>query len=149
MLMKKKLKLTIELVPESSWHNNLRSLLPASAWDALRKKVLADYNNACALCGASGSLHCHEVWNYDDAKLVQTLTGCIALCALCHAVKHMGFSEMRSQDKKVEQIIVHFMAVNGCDRKMFEDHRREAFRVFEERSKHAWQVAIGDRIIPV
>jgi hypothetical protein len=147
--MKKKLKLTMELVPESSWHNNLRSLLPAAAWDSLRKKVLTDYNNACALCGAAGALHCHEVWEYDDVKQVQTLTGCMALCPLCHAVKHVGFSEMRSTDVRMEQIIAHFMRINKCDRKTFEVHRREAFKVFEERSKHVWQVAIGDRIIPL
>ena len=139
----------MELVPESSWHNNLRSLLPATAWDSLRKKVLTDYNNACALCGAAGALHCHEVWEYDDVKQVQTLTGCMALCPLCHAVKHVGFSEMRSTDVRMEQIIAHFMRINKCDRKTFEVHRREAFKVFEERSKHVWQVAIGDRIIPL
>lgn len=147
--MKTKLKLTIELVPETSWHNNLRSLLPKSAWETLRKKVLADYKNVCGICGAAGTLHCHEIWNYDDAKQVQTLTGCIALCPLCHAIKHMGLSELRSGEAKREKIIAHFMVVNTCDRKIFEDHRREAFKLFEERSKHRWQAFIGDRIIPV
>lgn len=144
-----KLKLTIELVPETSWHNNLRSLLPAVAWETLRKKVLADYGNACGICRIAGSLHCHEVWEYDDLKQVQTLTGCMALCPLCHAVKHLGFTEMRSKDVRLEQIITHFMRVNGCDRKTFETHRRDAFKEWEERSKHHWQVAIGDRIIPL
>lgn len=147
--MKKKLKLTIELVPETSWHNNLRSLLPISAWETLRKKVLADYRNVCGICGASGSLHCHEMWEYDNEKHTQSLRGCMALCGLCHAVKHLGLSEMRWDDGALDRLTAHFMRINRCDRKTFEDHRREAFRVFEERSKHSWQVAIGDRIIPV
>jgi hypothetical protein len=69
-------KLTVELVPETSWYSNLRSELTEEQWDTVRRRcyVAADYR--CEVCGGRGPkwpVECHEVWSYDDLEHVQTL----------------------------------------------------------------------------
>jgi hypothetical protein len=140
-----RLRLTIELVPATAWGANLRDVLTRQGWDALRRHVFAQFGNRCAICGAGGRLHCHEVWRYDDARHVQTLEGCLALCALCHHVKHLGMAHTLAEQGKLdyERVVRHFMEVNGCDRATFERHRAAAFAQFEERSRHEWTTDFG------
>src|SRR3989344_8527269 len=79
--MTKKLKLTIDLVPASSWNQNLRSLLKPKMWENLRKETYKKYKFRCAFCKSQGRLHAHEVWDYDDKNYVQKLVNIIALCS--------------------------------------------------------------------
>lgn len=145
----KEFKLIIELVPATSWYNNLRNAIPKTTWDTIRRNVYAQYNYRCSICRASGMVHCHEKWEYDDKKYVQKLIGFIALCPLCHWVKHIGLAGIRAREGKLnfEQIIQHFMNVNNCNRKAFEEHRDDTFKKWQERSKHLWKLEI-DRIYP-
>jgi hypothetical protein len=139
------LRLTIELVPATCWHANLRDILTPAGWGTLRRRVLVAFGNRCAICGASGRLHCHEVWRYDDAAHIQTLDGCLALCSLCHHVKHLGMASRLAAQGKLdyERIVAHFLRVNGCDRATFERHRAAAFALFEQRSRHEWTTDFG------
>ncbi len=134
------LRLTIELVPASCWYTNLRKVLPREAWDRVRRSVYAACDYRCAICGASGKLHCHEVWSYDDATHIQRLEGFQALCEQCHHVKHLGHAGVLASQGKFDydQIVAHFLRVNGCDRATFERRRRTAFAQWEERSRHEW-----------
>jgi 5-methylcytosine-specific restriction endonuclease McrA len=91
------LRLSIELVPATCWQANARDLLPRASWDRLRREVYAASNYQCAICGAAGRLHCHEVWRYDDASHIQHLDGFVALCAWCHHVKHIGLARLSRQ----------------------------------------------------
>jgi len=136
------LKLVIELIPETSWYNNLRSLLPPDAWHTLRKKVLETSGNKCSICHASGYLHCHEVWRYDDEQYIQQLVAITPLCEMCHAVKHIGHTKTKTKEF-YEETVAHFMKINGCNRMTFEQHKNEAFTLWEERSKHEWRIDIG------
>lgn len=147
--MNHSLKLTIELVPSTSWYNNLRSLMPKEKWDVLRKKVYADFGYRCGICGVTGELHAHEIWKYDDVNHVQSLMGLIALCKMCHAVKHLGRTELKEQEEgiQMEEVIAHFMKINKCTKTEFEAHRKEAFRIWEERSKHQWQIKINEFLV--
>lgn len=140
-----RLKLMIELVPESAWGNNLRTILRKSVWEKLRKSIYAAYGNRCGICGATGRLNCHEVWAYDDRNHIQTLRGFIALCEWCHHVKHIGLTQLLAEQGKIdfERVVQHFMTVNDCDRETFEEHRRVAFHVFHERSRHEWRINYG------
>lgn len=140
------IKLTIELVPETSWHNNLRSLMGKDAWNTLRKKVYKDYSYKCGICGAKGKLDCHEVWEYDVTSHIQKLVGLIPLCELCHSVKHIGLSELRAAkgEFNLEKLVTHFMKVNKCNREIFEKHKEEALRLFNERSKSNWTLKVGE-----
>lgn len=139
------LRLTIEMVPKTSWYENLRKLLPKSEWDRLRKSVYAQYDHRCAICYSEGRLHCHELWLYDDTRHIQKLVGFVALCPLCHQVKHLGFATMMAESGRLdfERVVQHFMRVNRCSRADFEVFKENAFRQWEERSQHPWQVDIA------
>jgi hypothetical protein len=71
--------------------------------------------------------------------------GFIALCDLCHHVKHIGLAGILAKQGKLdyELVVKHFMMVNSCDRKTFEEHKNEAFRQWGERSQHEWHVDLG------
>ena len=47
-------KLKFELVPDGCWHSNLRAVLSASAWNAVRREVYARAGGKCEICGRSG-----------------------------------------------------------------------------------------------
>lgn len=139
------MKLFIELVPSTSWYNNLRKALPKEEWDRIRKKCYANAGFKCEICGAKGMLNCHEIWKYDDAKHIQKLEGFVALCELCHHIKHIGLSNILASEGKLDmdRVIEHFMKVNGCDRKTFEQHEKEAFSEWKRRSSRDWKVVLG------
>jgi hypothetical protein len=140
------LKLSIELVPRTSWYNNLRKVIPQEEWDKIRKRSYKDAGHKCTICGANGKLNCHEVWNYNDEMHVQKLEGFIALCDMCHHVKHIGLAGILDLQGKLdyEKVIEHFMKVNKCAERTFEEHRKIAFDEWRERSKHGWQVDLGE-----
>lgn len=84
-------------------------------------------------------MECHEIWHYDDDKQCQTLTGLIALRPSCHEVKHKGFSGLRG---KKDEAVAHLALVNGWSLLGAFDYVDEAFDVWRERSRHAWQLDI-------
>ena len=142
----KGLKLTIELVPSTSWFNNLRKLIPGALWDKLRKQTYAQYGYRCGIFSAEGRLDCHEICEYDDKKHIQKLTGFIALCDLCHHVKHFGLANILASEGKLnlEEVVENFMKVNKCVRSAFERHVGEAFAKWRERSQYDWKVDLGE-----
>lgn len=143
--MEKDLKLTIELIPESAWGENLRKYLPKKVWDRIRKEVFKKSGYKCAICGSSEKLQCHEVWEFDDENHILKLKDFMALCEKCHLVKHFGMAGVLASEGKInlEELIRHFMRVNNCDRKTFEEHKREAFKKFHERSRYEWLLDIS------
>ena len=139
-------KLTIELVPKSSWGNNLRHFLPRHEWDSLRKSIYESYDNKCGICDSAVGLHCHEEWEYDDVNKIQTLVRLVALCELCHHVKHLGHALILAQRSNFdfEKVILHFTKVNGCTRDHFWKVEDEAFDIWAERSVCDWTVCFGE-----
>lgn len=139
------LKLTAELVPDTCWYKNMRSEFPRSVWDKIRMEQYESQEYRCGICKceAKGKLDCHEVWEFDDINQIQKLQGFIALCKLCHAVKHFGRIAML--DEKVRsQVEKHFMRLNECDLKSFKTHGDQAMAQWIERSSHAWNFDLGD-----
>ena len=144
-----KLNLTIELVPSTSWYSNVRSLVSRTDWDTIRFATYAEYNNICAThnCGSTRKpLNCHEVWEYEDTNHTQTLIKFVALCSLCHHVKHLGYAETLADDGKLSMVPImeHFMEVNNCDIRVYDVYRTAAFKQWAQRSKHQWVVNLGD-----
>lgn len=94
------MKLEIELVPSSSWGNNLRdeANLSRGDWDTLRRGCYERAGHKCEICGGVSwrtyggkrkkIVECHEIWSYEGG--VQRLEGLVALCSKCHRVKHIG-----------------------------------------------------------
>jgi hypothetical protein len=106
-------RLTVELVPPPCHGRNCRSELRPSDWDWVRKICLHKAGHRCEVCGGVGDrdrLECHEVWEYDDERLIQTLTGLQALCPACHEAKHYVRATTIGRQ---EQADAHLAEVNG------------------------------------
>lgn len=135
--------LEIELVPSSSWFNNVRSALTKKQWDNLKSQVASKAWNVCEICGGVGPKHpveCHEIWDYDERNLIQKLVGMIALCPACHMVKHIGLAKLQG---KGELAIKHLMKVNKMNKEDVEKYVTEAFQTWAERSKKQWKLDIS------
>lgn len=133
-------KLTVELVPSTCWGSNLRSELTTAQWRACQQFVYARSGRRCEICGGVGSkwpVECHEIWEYDDDRLVQTLTGLIALCPSCHACKHAGFSAQRGL---LADVLLHLCAVNEWPLEHVELYLEAVFEVHNRRSQHQWDL---------
>ena len=138
-----KLRLTIELVPSSSWLNNVRAIVSRKQWDILRTQVYDQAWNLCQICGGVGPKHpveCHEIWHYDDKKLIQKLEGMIALCPDCHMVKHIGLARIQNRGEKA---VKHFMKVNKLSKKEAEKIIQSAFITWNARSQKKWKLDIS------
>lgn len=124
------MKLNFELVPDSCWYSNLRSILSPAQWDIVRKDAYARAGGKCMICGApSKRLEAHERWEYDEGNAVQKLVDVVAVCHSCHEVIHIGRTSLLGGEERAAE---HFMKVNGCNYaeyrkalgKANEDHRR-------------------------
>lgn len=140
MMGQKDLLLTIELVPKTCWYSNVRSNVTKHQWDIIRHKSYNLANNKCEICGSSGILECHEIWQYDDVKHIQTLIRFIALCNRCHTVKHPGLAKIKGKSDIVEQQLIR---VNHMTHQQAIDYLIESFQIFDERSKYQWTLDIS------
>ena len=134
-------KLNFELVPDSCWYSNLRSMLPKEAWDTIRKKAYARANGKCMICGAPSSrLEAHERWQYDDQASVQKLVGIIAVCPAGHEVIHIGRTSLKGREREACE---HFMKVNGCTFAEYRAALGAANAQHRERSRKEWKIDIS------
>ena len=129
----KEYKLNFELVPDSCWYSNLRSLLSKAQWDFIRHDAYERAQGRCMICGRKVKrLEAHERWEYDEENAVQKLSDVVALCHSCHSVVHIGRTQLAGDIKRAED---HFMAVNGCS---YADYRKalgEANEVHRRRNQ--------------
>jgi hypothetical protein len=140
-------KLKSEIVPSSSWYNNVRSNVSDKEWDFLRKKSYESAGHVCEICGDTGknqgfnhNVECHEIWEYDDKTHIQKLIGLISLCPHCHKVKHPGLAQIRGES---EIVISQLMKVNEITEKDADNYLNEAFDIFSKRSLHKWTLDIS------
>ncbi len=106
------MKLEFEMVPDSCWYSNLRSLLTPAQWDVVRKEAYARAGGKCSICGGvSARLEAHEQWEYDEKNTLQKLKNVIAVCKSCHEVIHIGRTTLTGGEERASR---HFMKVNGC-----------------------------------
>lgn len=137
-------RLTVDLIPSTSWWENVRSKMPKAEWDRLRKHSYRMANYRCEVCEGSGleqgyrwPVECHEVWSYDEATRVQKLVRLISLCPKCHQVKHFGLAQIKGQGAAA---LRHLMEVNSWTKAEAEAHVRQAFAVWQQRSKIQWRL---------
>lgn len=147
------MKLTIELVPSTAWNQSLYNLLPRNEWNKIKSNVFAKEGHQCYVCGNStGIMSLHEFWSYDETTHVQKLVEFHHLCSLCHKIKHIGFwchtsdglSKLRQEGLSREDLAKHFCKVNDCSPEAFENHEKEAFLIFRQRSNHNWKQDFGE-----
>lgn len=144
---KRRLKLEIELVPKSLWRINVRTALPKPLWDEIKRLSRIAAGNKCEIpgCGKSGydqgfnwTTETHELWEYDDVKHTQTLTGFIALCPYCHKCKHWGRT-MQAEDQKIRaKVLRHMQAINQISSVDLEIYLMKKFKEWRNRSNHEW-----------
>ncbi len=107
------MKLEFELVPDSVWGSNLRSILSKAQWDVVRKEAYARANGRCMICGRPVKrLEAHEKWSYDEKNAVQKLEDVVALCHACHETVHIGRTQLMGREAEAA---AHFCKVNGCN----------------------------------
>lgn len=136
------MKLSIELVPSTSWFLNLRSLLTPAEWDKIRKECYKKANYKCEICGGIGTAHpveCHEEWEYKEDG-IQKLIGLIALCPSCHKTKHYGFARVSGNEEEVKK---HFMNINNVNEKEADEYINESFKIWNDRSKREWKLDVN------
>jgi hypothetical protein len=147
MAKTKQPKLTVELIPSTCHFSNVRTTVKKKEWDKIRFLAYETAGNKCQICKSIGTeqghkhnLECHEIWDYDDENHIQTLVGLIALCPICHQVKHIGMAiKMGRFTKCVRQLAL----VNKWTRPEIDAHIAESFEVYKERSLHEWTLDLS------
>jgi hypothetical protein len=141
------MKLTIKLVPKTSWYSNVRSEVSKTQWDVIRKKCYQKANNKCEICGDVGInqgvkhlVECHEIWEYDNKNKIQILKGFIALCPHCHKTKHVGLAQINGEE---EIVINQLMKINKISRNHAKNYISKSFEIWQERSKNDWKLDIS------
>lgn len=134
-----------QLVPSSAWNSNLRAILSASEWKALRERVFAKHGKQCGYCRARPrSLDCHEIWSYSieagSSSGKQSLVKIQPLCRSCHMVCHIGFWSMQG---KYDQVLAHMMRVRKLSKTAAALEVEQAFSTFDALSKFEWILDIG------
>ena len=135
--------LTIELVPATCWFSNVRSKVSSQDWERLKRITFKKANRLCEICGGRGPkwpVECHEIWNYDDDKHIQTLVGLMALCPSCHEVKHRGLANVKGRGEIADQ---HLAEVNQWTMQKTQQYIEEQFQVWKKRSQDEWELDIS------
>ena len=134
------LRLTIEPIPAASRLATLAKLMPRERWNRIRRDVFRRAGRRCQTCGREGQLHCHEVWQYNHQTGYQWLRGFRALCRECHAATHLTFV---SNQRRRDELLRHFMAVNRLTRAEAEHHVRVADQRQQLFDQRRWVVNYG------
>ena len=142
--------LYIELVPRTSWGDNLRTRMKKAEWDRLRKAQARWAGWRCEVCGESGKtqgfdwhVECHEVWDYDDRTQIQRLERLISLCPLCHKVKHYGRTFSVDGPEAARAAMDRLARLNGWSLSQVGVHIEDAFDQWENRSQQTWTLDLS------
>lgn len=131
--------LKISAKPPAFHGSTVRQSITQSLWKKVRQEVLGEHNNTCSICGfhteESRKLHVHEIENYDFENGICELIDLNLICVKCHAFQHMGRTERVSTKEQMEDLILHFIEVNECDRIDYVNHKLEALNEFSKLSK--------------
>lgn len=148
--------LPVQLIPQTTWGVNVRTILSEAAWrrlreDAWRRHALPDLGlrsdvpertwTPCAGCRTSldaDRWHAHEVWEFDEHG-VQRLLDIVPVCESCHAVIHIGRAHATGQFPVAVQRLAH---VNSFTRDEIETYLGRHFLIWELRSEKPWEVRI-------
>lgn len=127
------MKLEFELVPDSCWYSNLRSILTPAQWDIVRRDAYSRANGRCMLCGKKAKrLEAHEKWEYDEINRIQKLKDVVAVCKSCHEVIHIGRTSLLGGEERAS---AHFMKVNDCNYAEYRKALGEANEIHRRRNK--------------
>lgn len=129
-----------EMLPVTTWEQNIRGLLGTEAWDRMRKHAYRAAGFTCEICGARGKLEAHEHWVLENETCTQRLSRILALCPLCHKVHHLGIARRLGMLSEVKE---HLRRVNGWTSEQLEREIQEAYEMWEQRSHWPWEVDLS------
>ena len=131
-----------EMLPATTWEENLRTKLPSDRWDALRRYAYSAAGYRCEICGQKGhpTLEAHERWSWDDLWCVQKLEGIIALCPPCHKVHHLGLARRLGM---YDSVLAKMQEVNGWTATQVQAAIKESATQADERSRFGWTVDLS------
>lgn len=131
-----------EMLPATTWEENLRYKLTPDRWDVLRRHAYAAAGHRCEICGSKGTPHleAHERWSWDDTWCVQKLEGIIALCPLCHKAHHLGLAKRLGV---FEEVVLKMQEVNQWSRQEVQAEIAKASDMARERSRYGWTVDLS------
>ncbi|MBE7061877.1 MAG: HNH endonuclease [Clostridiales bacterium] len=125
-----KYKLDFELVPDSCWYSNLRTILSKKQWDFIKADAKERAEGKCMICGRkTDRLEAHERWSYDEENCVQKLEDIVSICKDCHNVIHIGRTQLKGDEERAEK---HFMKVNNCS---YAEYRQALGKANEEHKR--------------
>jgi len=138
------MRLTCEFVPKTLQNKGLSVMLKGRMWSLISRTVKEINGYKCVVCGDCFWLITHEIWEYDDEKLVQRLAGFMTLCSLCHRVKHMQGSLLRTgRDWNKICYIRKFMRINGISWGECKSYLEAKLREWGVRSTKNWTIDYG------
>jgi hypothetical protein len=87
----------------------------------IRPAVLEQHEKKCSICGwipendtELKNLHLHEIESYDFENKVCHLIGIELICMKCHSLQHIGRTKSVLTKEQWEELMQHFVKVNGC-----------------------------------
>ena len=144
----RRLRLSIEPIPQSTWGKSLANLMPRKEWDKIRKEAYKEADYQCEVCGEVNlPLFLHERWTWDEEVSIQRFAGFEVCCELCHDTHHLGRSKDTKTKAYVERLIKHWCKVNGETRKRFNQHAAEVYAVNRKRVNKYYVVKVGRRVL--
>ncbi len=143
-----RLKLTIQPIPVSTWGRSLANRLPRKDWDKIRYDEYRRADYTCEICEEINlSLHCHEVWSFEERKKIQRLMGFEVCCELCHDVHHFGRSKATKTKVYIDRLIRHWCVVNKKTLNDFRLYESQIFEINKKRANRFYVVKVGRRIL--
>jgi len=132
--------LTPEMLPVSTWEDNVRTRVSAERWDRLRRHCYKAAGNRCEICGTQGMLEAHESWYLWDEMGIQRLERLLALCPLCHKAHHLGFARKLGI---YDEVIMHIKKINNWTDKQLKEALQDAKDICDQRSQEPWDVDVS------
>jgi hypothetical protein len=133
-------RLYVDLVPNTAWFSNLRSVLTLPEWAAVKTRTFRAANYVCEICGGRGPNHpveCHERWTYIEDVHLQLLDKTVALCPACHEATHYGLARKRGRELEARD---QLLRVNRWTHDQVAKHVSLAMADYERRSSMKWRL---------
>lgn len=133
----------LKLLPNAKpglFHNHtVRSNVKSYLWSKkVRPAVLELKGKSCSICGWSPKneqelkkLHLHEIEVYDFHNMVCHLKDIEIICVKCHAFHHIARTKSVVTKEQWNDLLNHFIKVNGCTPKIVKYWAQFEMRVFE------------------
>lgn len=135
--------LFIDLVPQTCWRTNARSLLSEVDWERVKRMARLRTDRRCELCGDSPSkIDTHERWEFRATKTTrrQILRRLIALCPACHEATHMGLASVNG---RAVEAMRHLRKIRKWTKRQTEIHEEEARALWVDRSSVYWTLDVS------